>query len=237
MRTVTFGVANSLDNFIARADHSVDWLRWGPEAAEVTAGFWKTIDTVVMGRKTWEVAARLGTPVFPGVRNCLCSRTLAASPHPEVELVPGDVVPFLRGLRAGTGAGICVMGGGELARPLLEAGLIDELGFNLHPCCSAPASRSSIRSRGGSTWNRWKHGLSPTGACWCGTGCAIPPQSGGAQGVTSHGQRSQVASVPRGCRSTRPQSRRTASTGNRPSLDVATPVATRHARAAGRRCR
>lgn len=28
MRKVTFGVANSLDNFIARPDHGVDWLLW-----------------------------------------------------------------------------------------------------------------------------------------------------------------------------------------------------------------
>ena len=31
------------------------------------------------------------------------------------------------------GKDICLMGGGELARPLLEAGLIDEIGFNIHP--------------------------------------------------------------------------------------------------------
>ena len=48
MRKVTFGVANSLDNFIARTDHAVDWLVWDDEVAAITAEFWKTIDTVVM---------------------------------------------------------------------------------------------------------------------------------------------------------------------------------------------
>ena len=47
--TVTFGGANSLDNYIARPDHAVDWLMWGKEAAAVMADFWKTIDTVLMG--------------------------------------------------------------------------------------------------------------------------------------------------------------------------------------------
>ena len=56
MRKVTFGVGNSLDNYIARKDNGVDWLLWGKEVAAVTAAFWKTIDTVIMGRKTYEIA-------------------------------------------------------------------------------------------------------------------------------------------------------------------------------------
>jgi dihydrofolate reductase len=52
MRKVTFGGANSLDNYFARKDDAVDWLMWSDEAAAYMAEFWKTIDTVVMGRKT-----------------------------------------------------------------------------------------------------------------------------------------------------------------------------------------
>jgi dihydrofolate reductase len=74
MRTVTFGGANSLDNFLARPDHAVDWLRWGDEVAEITAAYWKTIDTVLMGRKTYEVARASGvTGGYPGVRNIVFS--------------------------------------------------------------------------------------------------------------------------------------------------------------------
>ena len=52
MRKVTFGVANSLDNYIARKDGAVDWLLSGEEALAELTEFWQTIDTVVMGRKT-----------------------------------------------------------------------------------------------------------------------------------------------------------------------------------------
>ncbi|MBI3004770.1 MAG: hypothetical protein HYY49_05075 [Ignavibacteriales bacterium] len=58
MRKVTFGVGNSLDNYIARSNHDVDWLSWNNEVASISAEFWKTIDTVVMGRKTYEVGQR-----------------------------------------------------------------------------------------------------------------------------------------------------------------------------------
>lgn len=134
MRKVTFGGANSLDNYLARPDHSVDWLLWGDEAAEVMADFWKTIDTVVMGRKTWEVAVRMGLGAgYPGVRNYVFSRTLETEPGGSVVVVRTDAAEFVRELKRQAGKGICVMGGGELAHSLFEAGLIDEIGLNIHP--------------------------------------------------------------------------------------------------------
>jgi dihydrofolate reductase len=53
MRKVTFGGANSLDNYIARPDGAVDWLLWTKEVNEIMKDYWKTIDTIVMGRKTY----------------------------------------------------------------------------------------------------------------------------------------------------------------------------------------
>ena len=132
-RKVTFGVASSLDGFIARADHAVDWLLWSDEVSEITSEFWKTVDTVVMGRKTYEAAVALGMTAYPNVKNYVFSRTMAETPDPRVEIVSTDAVEFVCALKAAEGAGICVMGGGELARSLLEADLVDELGTNLHP--------------------------------------------------------------------------------------------------------
>jgi dihydrofolate reductase len=70
VRKVTFGGANSLDNYLARKDDAVDWLLWGDEASAVMAGYWKTIDTILMGRKTYEVALRLskGKAPYRGMR-------------------------------------------------------------------------------------------------------------------------------------------------------------------------
>jgi dihydrofolate reductase len=134
MRKVTFGGANSLDNYIARLDHAVDWLLWGDEAAAVTAEYWKTFDTILMGRKTYEVALRSGQgDGYPGMTTYVFSRTLPSGVRGGATVVSSDAVEFVRALKQRDGKGICVMGGGELARPLLEAGLIDEIGFNIHP--------------------------------------------------------------------------------------------------------
>lgn len=133
MRTVTFGVANSLDNFIARPDHGVDWLLWSDDVQAVMSGFWATIDTVVMGRKTYDVARDSGTPAYPGVTNYVCSRSLKPDEVEGAARVADDAAELVRGLKSRKGKGICVMGGGELARSLLAAGLIDELALNIHP--------------------------------------------------------------------------------------------------------
>jgi dihydrofolate reductase len=133
MRKVTFGVASSLDNFIARKDHSVDWLVWDDEVASITAEFWQTIDTVVMGRKTYEAALKAGTTSYPGVKNYLFSRTMQESPDEKVEIISQDAGEFIRNLKSQEGKDICVMGGGELAKALFEARLIDEIGLNIQP--------------------------------------------------------------------------------------------------------
>jgi dihydrofolate reductase len=134
VRKVTFGGANSLDNYLARPDHAVDWLLWGDEAAAVMADYWKTIDVVLMGRKTYEVAARSGQGAgYPGVKTYVFSRTLPGDPGGAVAVVRGDAAAFVRDLKAQEGKDICLMGGGELARSLFEAELIDEIGFNIHP--------------------------------------------------------------------------------------------------------
>jgi dihydrofolate reductase len=133
MRKVTFGVANSLDNFIARKGHAVDWLVWDDEVAAISAEFWQTIDTVVMGRKTYETALKSGTTSYPGVKNYIFSRTMQKSSDETVEIISEDAAEFVRVLKNQKGKGICVMGGGELAKALFEAGLIDEIGLNIQP--------------------------------------------------------------------------------------------------------
>jgi dihydrofolate reductase len=135
MRKVTFGGANSLDNYFARKDDSVDWLMWSNEAASVMKDFWKTIDTVVMGRRTYEVALRMGAGggAYPGVKNYVFSRTMKQKPGSNVEIISADAAEFVRKLKSEEGKDICVMGGGLLAKSLLEANLIDEIGFNIHP--------------------------------------------------------------------------------------------------------
>lgn len=137
MRKVIFGGANSLDNYLARPDGAVDWLMWGEEAAELMAGMWGRFDTIVMGRKTYQAALEKmpdsGENPYGDMRSIVFSRTLDQADHKAAEIVTSDPGDFVREMKAGDGKDICVMGGGELGKTLLEAGVVDEIGFNIHP--------------------------------------------------------------------------------------------------------
>ena len=137
MRKVTFGVANSLDNFIARENGAVDWLMWSDEVMEIMSDFWKKIDTVLMGRKTYTVGLELSKGKknpYPDMKTYVFSRTLKAEEgNADVQIVSENAVEFVRKLKSEEGKEICVMGGGEFAKSLFEAELIDEIGFNIHP--------------------------------------------------------------------------------------------------------
>lgn len=134
MRKVVFGGANSLDNYFARKDDTVDWLMWSDEVTEFLADYWKRFDTIVEGRRTYEVQLRMGgSGEFPGVKSYVFSRMMKEKSAPGVEIISEDAAEFVRKLKAQKGKDICVMGGGLLARSLFDADLIDEIGFNIHP--------------------------------------------------------------------------------------------------------
>jgi len=145
MRKVTLGLANSLDNYIARKDGGYDWLSWNKEVADISAKFMKTVDALLIGRKTYEVMLAAGETSYPGPRNYVFSRSKKNSaalakaqaahkkPARNVEVVKEDAAAFVRKLKDQRGKGIVVFGGGELARSLFEADLIDEVVLNVQP--------------------------------------------------------------------------------------------------------
>jgi len=139
MRKVTFGGAISFNGHLARKDGEVDWLMWSDEAAEIMNDHWPRVDTILMGRKTYEVAVKSNPPnevadtPDGGMKTYVFSRTIDPDSLRGAEVVSENASDFVRRLKQQDGKDICIMGGGDLARSLLEAGVIDEIGFNIHP--------------------------------------------------------------------------------------------------------
>ena len=145
MRKVTLGLANSLDNYIARKDGRADWLHWSKEVAEISAKFMKTVDVILIGRKTYEVMLGFGQTSYPGAKNYVFSRSKKKSAalkkslamkkkaDRNVAFISEDAAKFLKKLKRTKGKGIVVFGGGELAKSLFEADLIDEIVLCVHP--------------------------------------------------------------------------------------------------------
>lgn len=138
MRIVTYGAACSLDGFITGPDGAMDWLHFSTDVQAVMNAYWPTVDTILMGRKTWEVALAGAAGGgddggMSGMTSVVFSRTLKSLDKPGVTLVRDNAGAFVRELKQRPGKDICLMGGGELARSLLAEGVVDEIGLNIHP--------------------------------------------------------------------------------------------------------
>ena len=134
MRKITYGAAVSLDGFIAGANEEIDWLRMSDDVNAIMAESWKGVDAMLMGRKTYEFAARMGggPEGLSKIRTYIFSTTMADAPA-GAELVREDAVGFVRAMKTEPGGDIILMGGGELAATLIEGGVVDEIGLNVHP--------------------------------------------------------------------------------------------------------
>jgi dihydrofolate reductase len=141
MRKVIYGGATSLDLYLAREDGAVDWLIQDAEAMELMKDMWPRFDAMVMGRKTWDASIKnfseeeleKAREMSKGMRAVVFSRTLEPGERQGAEFINTDAGEFVRQMKREKGKDIMVMGGGELAQSLFEAGVIDEVGFNIHP--------------------------------------------------------------------------------------------------------
>jgi len=131
MRSVVLHAATSLDGYIARPDGAFDFLIHPKDYS--FAPFYATIDTVVMGRKTYDVA-RKGMSMFgPSVALYVFSRSQPPGARDGVVFVNQRPAPLIARLLKKRGKNIWLMGGGELAREFLKADLVDELHIGIVP--------------------------------------------------------------------------------------------------------
>ena len=131
MRKVIHFVAMSLDAYIAGPKGEVDWLFMDQDYG--MKRFFASIDTALIGRKTFEFMLGQGMMSYPGATNYVFSRSLRSGDHPEVNIVGENAAATVAELRAGEGKDIWLVGGGSLFRSLLDADLVDELTVAVHP--------------------------------------------------------------------------------------------------------
>jgi dihydrofolate reductase len=127
MRPVRYNVAASLDGFIATADGGYDWI---PEDDAIDfAALFAKVDTVLLGRHTWELVRQLGTTAWPAnSRVYVFSSTMRRTSNPNVTVVSSGAAEVVAGLRAEQGDGdIWLFGGGQLFSSLLAAGQVDRV--------------------------------------------------------------------------------------------------------------
>jgi dihydrofolate reductase len=135
-RNVIVHIATSADGYIARPDGDLEWLtsRPAPEGFYGMNAFMKSIDTKLLGRKTYEASLRTGAKFDSKDRYIVFSRHgPQVDTPPGVEFVNGAIGPFVGRLREQPGKDIWLMGGGELIASFLDEHAIDEFVISVAP--------------------------------------------------------------------------------------------------------
>ena len=135
-RRVIVHIAASADGYIARSDGDLEWLtsRPAPKGFYGMGEFVKSVDTKILGRKTYEESLRLGARFDAKSPTIVFSRQAAPAIIPSgVRFVSGDIESFVADLRAQSGKDIWLMGGGDLIASFLDARAIDEFVVSVVP--------------------------------------------------------------------------------------------------------
>lgn len=135
-RNVIVHIATSADGYIARPDGDLEWLTSRPKPAGFygLSAFVSSIDTKLVGRKTYEASRRLGGKIDATRRTIVFSHSAPPADAPAgVEFVSGAIGPYVRRLREEPGKDIWLMGGGELIASFLDEQAIDELVVTVNP--------------------------------------------------------------------------------------------------------
>lgn len=121
-------IAQSLDGFIARADGNIDWLRPFDDVDYGYSAFIREIGTIVMGRKSYEMARSFGDwPYPPAVRTLVITSNALNDAPPSVTRVGADIPRLVTALRAAGDKDIWIMGGARTINAFLAIGAIDRL--------------------------------------------------------------------------------------------------------------
>lgn len=129
MRKIIYSVAMSLDGYLAGPNGEADWIIMDPQID--FAGMMARFDTVLMGRRTFEIAGR-GGGSSPEIHTVVCSATLLPSDYPKITIT-ANAHETVTGLKAETGKDIWLFGGGTLFRSLLDARLVDAIEVGVMP--------------------------------------------------------------------------------------------------------
>jgi len=139
MRKIIVYIATSADGFIARKDGAVDWLDRPRTAGDYGMGkFYKSIDTILWGRKTYEMMLRFqkegkDAPDMSGIKNYAFSHKPPRKVARGFEFVKQPIKEFAKSLRAEKGKDIWMMGGAGIIASFLDEGEIDEFIVHVIP--------------------------------------------------------------------------------------------------------
>jgi dihydrofolate reductase len=152
VQLIRYVVTASLDGFVAGPNGEIDWIIRDPDTD--FGALFSEFDTVLLGRRTYEVTLSPGAPTWPpGMSVCVFSRTLRQQDHPGVTIVADRLEETLAAIRRRSEKDLWLFGGGSLFHSLLDAGLVDVVEVAVQPVLlgqgipllSPPARKARLR--------------------------------------------------------------------------------------------
>lgn len=131
MKKLHLFIATSLDNYIARKDGGIDWLFTDQDYGYQS--FYETVDTVVMGRITYEQTLEFGEYPYKEKMSYVFSRSKNTSSSENVQFIDLDIIEFTTKLKRRGGKDVWLVGGSQIISVLHQAGLIDDYILFIHP--------------------------------------------------------------------------------------------------------
>ena len=133
MRKIILNLAISLDGLIEGPNGEYDWCFTDQDYG--LSDLFKRIDTVFIGRKTYEMTLAMGEDYsagFPKLKEYIFSTTLTEVKE-GATLISSDIETEVEKIKRENGKDIWLFGGAGLTTSLLNAGLVDELSLAVHP--------------------------------------------------------------------------------------------------------
>jgi dihydrofolate reductase len=128
-------IASSLDGYIARMDGSIDWLY--TDDGYGFAQFYDSVDTILMGRRTYEKALELAAGGYPhkDKKSYVFTQTVSGKKKEKDQNVHfiANVIEFAKELIQSPGKDNWLVGGADIISIFLNAGLLDEIILSIHP--------------------------------------------------------------------------------------------------------
>lgn len=134
-RKVIVYIAMSLDGFIAKKDDNIDFLNAVEEEGQDYGynDFIKTVDTVIMGRRTYDKVLSFGIGFPHADKDTYIITRTARAPVDKINFYTGDLQKLVNLLKSKSGKNIFVDGGGLVIQELLKNNLVDEFYISIIP--------------------------------------------------------------------------------------------------------
>ena len=123
-------IASSLDGYIARENGDIDWL---PENTKSGYNdFIKSVDTVIMGKKTYDQVLTFGDYPYKDKKSYVFTRNKNHSKDENVEFVY-DTEKLIKNIISDSGKNIWLIGGSKIISTFVNLGFVDEIILSIIP--------------------------------------------------------------------------------------------------------